>query len=351
MTASYGPLDEALESISSAGPELANGNTNHAPMVIEALCAMGRGDVVVKWLAGYRPQLILRSAARQRITDLNWRTALGRLDRFSDWQAFFDKQFRELSWAEVLDRWTMRLAPGFSAAATHGAIRVGHAVRALTAAETPTRLHELASALGYWAATYQTLPSDLSVGQATATPLEAIRSVPVVPQHKRRFAGSITSSLESLDEFRAFAPVIGLADLSGDPAAVLSELAETFARVYVANAQDALSTIVFIHGVTSIAATRTMIIHVGSEARSQLLRYAWQSACAFYAAFGARSRPAHEIEALEESYETLIDAAITTGDEHAIKFSEACAREDAIKGSPVYRVAVRHAVTALRGRP
>ena len=212
-------------------------------------------------------------------------------------------------------------------------------------------MHELAGALAYWAATYQTLPSDLSVGQATATPLEAIRNVPIVPQHKRRFAGSITLSLESLHEFRVFAPVIGLADLSGDSAAVLSELAETFARVYVANAQDALSTIVFIHGVTSIAATRTMIIHVGSEARSQLLRYAWQSACALYAAFGARPRPTHEIEVLEESHETLIDAAITTGDAHAIKFSEACAREDAIKGSPVYRVAVRHAVAALRGRP
>ena len=41
---------------------------------------------------------------------------------FSDWRAFFDNEFRELSWVEVLDRWTTRLAPGFSAAATHGAV-------------------------------------------------------------------------------------------------------------------------------------------------------------------------------------------------------------------------------------
>jgi Questin oxidase-like len=149
-------------------------------MAIEALCAMGRGDAIATWLTGYQPQLLPCSATRLRITDLNWRTALGRLDRFSDWQAFFNDQFQASYWFEVLDRWTKRLAPGFSAAATHGPIRVGHAVQALTAAETPARLHELASALSYWAATYQTLPSDFSVGQVTAKPFEAIRSVPIV---------------------------------------------------------------------------------------------------------------------------------------------------------------------------
>jgi len=311
---------------------------------------MGRGDIVVKWLAGYRPQLITRSEPQQRITDANWRAALGRLDLFSDWQAFFVNQLQASPWAEVLDRWTMRLAPGFSAAATHGPIRVGHAVRALTVAETPVRLRELAGALSYWAATYQTLPSDLSAGQVTAPPREAIRRVPLLPQNKRRFADSISSTLQLLDEFRPFASVIGFADLDGDPETVLCDLAETFARVYLGNAHDALSSIVFIHGVTSIAATRTMTIHVGIEARSQLLRYAWQSACAIYSAFGTRHGPEYEIEPSQESYETLIEAAIVTGDEHAIKFCEACAREDAIRGSPVYQEAVRHAVATL-GRP
>ena len=230
-------------------------------------------------------------------------------------------------------------------------IRVGHAVRALTVAETPIRLYELGSALGYWAATYQTLPSDLSLDQSTAPPLEAICRVPIVPQNKRRFTGSITSSLESLAQVPSFAPVIGLADLHGDLCGSASELAETFARVYVANAQDALSSITFIHGVTSIAATRTISLHVGNEAINQLLRYAWQTGCSLYAVFGAHPRPMHEIEVREESYKTLIEAAIATGDEHAIKFSEACAREDAIKASSVYRVALRHAVSALGVRP
>jgi hypothetical protein len=39
---SYSPLDEALEILAPYGIELKNGNSNHGPMVAEALCAMGR---------------------------------------------------------------------------------------------------------------------------------------------------------------------------------------------------------------------------------------------------------------------------------------------------------------------
>ena len=46
---SYEPLDEALDRLSDCGPELANGNFNHAPMVAEALCALGRPDAVMPW--------------------------------------------------------------------------------------------------------------------------------------------------------------------------------------------------------------------------------------------------------------------------------------------------------------
>ena len=49
--------------------------------------------------------------------------------------------------------------PGLMAGGTHGLIRTAHAVRALSEAATPPlRVEELASALGYWAAYYQTLP-------------------------------------------------------------------------------------------------------------------------------------------------------------------------------------------------
>jgi len=54
---SYTSLDDALETLAPYGTELRNGNNNHAPMVAEALCAMGRPDAVMPWVAGYRAAL------------------------------------------------------------------------------------------------------------------------------------------------------------------------------------------------------------------------------------------------------------------------------------------------------
>ena len=124
---SYDSLDEALETLAPYGIALKNGNSNHAPMVAEALCALGRPDAVMPWIAGYRERMLPRHAATARITREDWRAALGEQGRFADWSVFLGEELRERPWREVLDRWLERLAPGFCAAATHGVIRVGHA--------------------------------------------------------------------------------------------------------------------------------------------------------------------------------------------------------------------------------
>lgn len=345
---SYEALDEALESIAFASPELENGQTNHAPMAIEALCAVGRGDAALPWLERYRKGLTVWPRPRDPISVETCDEALGRLDRVTDWRAFFDNELQDAPWRDVVNRWTTRLMPGFSAAATHGVIRAGHAARALVISETLPRIRELAAGLAYWAATYQILPTDLSAKASILSPREAILRVPIVPPEKRQFTGTITSSLEALDEFTAFAPVIGITDLSTDLSAAVSSLTETFALVYLANAHDVLSSIIFIHGVTSAAVIRQVLPHLDGEAASRLVRYAWQSGCALYTAFGVHPPSMSEMESPRESYETLIDMAIATGDEHAIKFTVACAREDSFRPSPVYRSAVRHAVGVLK---
>src|SRR5207244_7083546 len=141
-----------------------------------------------------------------------WRDALGRRDRFAAWSRFFAEALRESAWREVLDLWAGRLAPGVSAAATHGAIRVGHAVRGLAADESPQRLAELADALASWAASYQELPMAAGAADRALPPREAIAHVAVVPAEQRR-PGNITAALARLDDVPDFGPAIGLADL------------------------------------------------------------------------------------------------------------------------------------------
>ncbi len=136
--------------------------------------------------------------------------------------------------------------------------------------------------------------------------------------------------------------------MSGDPSRLISELTETFMRVYLANARDFLRALVFVHGVTSAAALRHMLPYLSDATARDAARFAWQAGCALYAAFGIKPAPANEIEPPRESNATLIDMAIANGDEHAIKFTEACISEHALNASPAYLAAARHAIDMLR---
>jgi hypothetical protein len=344
----YEILDEALDSLADAGPDLRNGMTSHAPMAAEALCALGRPDAVMPWLERQRAELLPWPAPRARIDAAGFAAALGRPERASDWRAHFAAELEGAPWRAVLDRAVARLAPALFAAATHGVIRTGHAARALALAETPARRRELADALASWASTWQTLPTDATPRAPALPPAEAITRVPVVPPAGRRFTGTIVSSLEALDAFPPFASAIALADLDGDPAARISDLTETFARVYLANARDPLHAIVFVHGVTSVASLRSLAPALAPATTRQALCYAWQAACGLYSAFGDAPAPAAPVEPPRESREALIDRAVASGDDHAIKFTEACLREHAERPSAVYLAAARHALDAMR---
>src|SRR5205823_1971455 len=90
--------------------------------------------------------------------------------------AFFANALADATWREVLARWIARLARAICGSATHGVIRVGHAVRRLGEAETTARIRELADGLGYWAAAYQTLPTARDTPGALRAP--AMRRAP-----------------------------------------------------------------------------------------------------------------------------------------------------------------------------
>lgn len=350
----YTQLDVALEQLAGFGPDLSNGMTSHAPMVVEALAALGRADATLPWLDTYRHLLLPRPTGRDRIERSGWRAALGRPERTGDWNAFFENELAEAPWREVLARWTARLAPGYCAAATHGVLRVGHAARALAQAETPLRVRELGDALASWAASFQTLPGEPVRSIEAERPRsrsvrDAIASLPMVPPAERVFTGTIVSSLEALDRFGPFAGVLDRLDVQEPNARLLSDLTEGFARVYLANAHDSLTTIVFVHGVTSIAALRSIAPFLAPDALRTATRHAWQSSSALFAAFGTRPALRGEIEPPRESAASIAERAIASHDDHAIKFTEACLRENEIAPSPAYLAAASDAVTRLGG--
>jgi hypothetical protein len=339
-------MDEALQMLAPYGPDLRSGLTNHAPMATEALCRLGRSDAVLPWIERYRPGMMPRPSRIEKIGS-DWKGALGRYDRTTEWMELFEEELREAHWRDVVARWANRFAPAVCASAMHGVIRVGHAVRSLGEAETPLRLRELAEALGYWAATYQTLPATSAPGEARSRPREAIARVRLVPPEERRFTGTIVSSLEALGDFPDFKPVVAILDTEADPSALISELTEVFARVLVANARDVLGAIVFVHGVTGLTAVRSLVPLVDPESATRMIRYGWQASAALYAAFGSERPAARDGDLPAGDVEALVDEAVAHGDEHAIKLTEACVREHALRPSPAYFSAARLAIELL----
>ncbi len=213
--------------------------------------------------------------------------------------------------------------------------------------ETPARVHELAEGLGYWAATYNALPEATPPARPVPgrRPSDAIAGVPELPAGRRVSNASITDRLAPLDGFPPFASVADAVDPSGDPSAFLSDLTETFASVYLASVPPG-SVITFIHGVTGPAAVRTLLPYVSAEERARLLRYTWQACASFASSNGFRASP-HIAEAKLPSRDDLADRAIATGDEHAIKFTDACFREYALNPKPVYVRAAMDGVARL----
>jgi len=339
-----GALDLALERFAHTGPEYNGRLANHGPMAAEALVTLGRADAVAGWVEGYASRLGPPPPARDPIPTAAWETVLGARGRVADWSAFFRRELAEAPWRQVLRLWVPRLAPGFVAVATHGAIRTAHAARALAARETPPRLHELAEGLAYWAANFARLPES-GAPSGSARPSQAVASLELLPASERRSYGFITDRLAGLAGFAPFRDVASKVAVSGDPSAFFSDLTETFARVYLENATPG-KVITFVHAVTGPSAARLLLPYADETGTRALMRYAWQAAAALYVAMGDRPsvRPP---EADRVDGATLVDRAVANGDEHAIKLTEACLREDRIHPRPVYRQAAQDALGRL----
>lgn len=325
-------IEQALEMLEGCGPEFGEvGLSNHGPMAAEALIALGRGDAVEPWVAGYRTRLVERPPAVARIEHAAWQEALGAPERVSDWEAYFARELALAPWREVLETWVRRLAPGVMAGATHGLIRTAHAVRSLSGDESSReRLAELASGLAYWAARYQALPGTPRPVEPRR-PSEALAAVPILPLELRDPSrSSIFAAVKDLDSYAPFERVVDLAAPGDDVSAFISDLTATMAKLYLANAGR--PSIAYVHTVTAPSALRMLAPFISWETARLAARYAWLAAAAVH----SRHAQPHEFELPAEppSATDLIDQAIATGDEHAIKFTEAALREYALNPDP-----------------
>jgi Questin oxidase-like len=330
-------FDEALERLRGTGSEVAGGVApNHGPMAAEALVAPGCDDVVVAWADRYRRQLDAMPLPRSPVTAQNWAQALGAIDRFGDWVAFFRAQLAEAPWRVVFGEWIGRLLPATPSAGAHGLIRTAHALRALADAETALRVEELGVALAYWAAYYRTLPGTPRFAGTLALG-DALLRIPLFLSGQARPGMPREVYLRVMQAHGAeFSEAV---DAAAEPASVedaLSSLTEAGAHLYLANASR--QPLVLLHTVTAPAALRLVLPHLPAGLQKTGLAYVWQNVAATAAAYGDE-RPPERDEWPPQEPSAVIERSIATDDPHALKFAEASIREHRLNPHPAYLAA------------
>lgn len=334
----YDILDDAYSRLRPTGPEFDGWLSNHGPMAAEALARRGHEDEIHEWLGGYCRRLEAAPRSSGKIDD--WRTALGDPQRLGDWLDWFDERLREQPWSEVLHTWWPRLTPGIAAGATHGVIRVGHAVRVLRdEGQTPARVGELSQGLGYWAARWQPVPG----ARSPSGPLDteaAVAAVPLIPRQD----GGIRSRLAQLGQVDDWAQAQRALAPSDDWQKFLRDVVSAAVRRYATHAHG--NPVMLVHAATAPNAVLRVLPSLPREQWAASAAAAWSASAAVHAAYspttGAPSPAAAPATAAE-----AFDRAAQHGDEHVIKLADTALDTYSWTGDDLALAAVERAANLI----
>lgn len=318
MDTTRGTLDEALERLHATGPEFHGFLSNHGPMAVEALVRHGRAGTVHRWLDRYTAQLEDVPGARDPLTDANWQQALGDPRRVTDWTTYFSRLVAEHPWRSVLATWWPRLLPGLAGAATHPAIRVGHAVRTLLEeGEEEPRIAELAHALGYWAARHTPLPVAVRPTGALP-PAEALAALPRIADQQTGVVGGL-AQLPGTEGWAAAAERVRAPQ---SPEAARDQLAALVAaathRYLDYGHGDA---VLLVHAATAPNAVLRTLPALPRELWAPSLGAAWAASAALTSLFSP-DEPLPPLRTGSLTPEEVFERAAAHGDAHAIKLTD-----------------------------
>jgi hypothetical protein len=278
---------------------------------------------VPRWVDRYLRRLEELPASSDPITDATWPEALGNIRRVGDWTAYFTVALRESAWRDVLALWWPRLLPGVLAGATHGVIRVGHAVRTLlSGTENDVAVAELGHGLAYWAARSQGVPGVLAPSGRLAA-AAALKAVPRIADQ----SGGVADRIGRLDGLAGWSESVAALRAPADPREQLADLVTAATLQYLTHGHG--GRVLLIHAATAPNAVLHTVPALPEVLWGPSLTAAWSASAAITAAY-APCRPAHraELPAAPSDFDGLaatIERAATHSDEHVIKFADTAA--------------------------
>jgi hypothetical protein len=338
-------LDDALTVFAATAPNYGSaGLANHGPMAAEALAHLGRSDAIPGWVSRYRARLDDAPPPARALSEEDWPAALGRADRFPAWLALFEREIADRPVAAVVGEWVPRLLPGAVGSATHGLIRTGHALRGLGEADTSPRRLEVANGLAFWASSYEELPGPpLLIGHEGVA--QALADLPYLPEDAPSaslISDRVAAVADIADEFEQAVASLGWTEGAIE---LLDQLATGGSVAYLRNAEEG-GAIGLLHAVTSPLACELMLPWLAEEDRDAALGYVWQAAAALHVAYDIDRTAAVPTDA-PPTAEALVERALASGDEHAIKLTEAALRSFGRSGDAVVLLAAADACARL----
>lgn len=349
------PLPALLSAQTWLPPEYAHSLSNHLPMALHALQALGaRPERLQQFFGQYAMQHFQAAAATPPAPEHSgpWTDGLGNIQAFEALRRQFLHSLNTEGREALLQATLPVLWPGLAAAAFHGPIRVGHA---LQAGHGP----ELAAALAYWAARWQPLPAvaalPVSAGALSSEPAAAAPTQPAAaaapaglsladwaaqlqaarpePASRARTISRRMAEVSASPAYQALAGALA-------PAASLRERVQQLASLALP-AYAASGDFTLLHAVTGLRAVQVMLpwleaegAHIDVSVLDRALVAAWLS---------TRPRRQPAMDRLLDWPEVMA-LAVASPDEHVIKLVHACHEQAANWGDAACLAAANRAV-------
>ena len=333
-------MDDLLERLHATAPSYAEGMSNHGPMVVEALETAG--------LSAFAPDFVTGAFRLLQPLPLPSGTALMLGDRQEpEWIAHYHQRIVRGSVEAVVRAALPELLPGVMAGATHGIIRLAHAVRGWKRRPSEVRAMEVAHALGYWAAWYQDLPGQ--VGTAPQADLHtAMATLPGLEPSERSDAGLIMDRVKALAAVPRFAEAIAKVDLRDVATETfLSEMVAIAARLMLTCFGSGFAQL---HAITATAAARVLLPYVDPREELALRKAVFHAVAALHAAHGgSRVWLEWTAPAVLPELASLPLAAAHSGGDHAIKLAVTVALEYPLRPDPALLCAAQAEIDRVRG--
>jgi hypothetical protein len=313
---------------------------NHLPMVLVAMHRLGGSDErLAEFFATYRDTHRLPPAppAVAPIERASWSAALGDRTRETDYRSFFSEEVARLGPRGAIAAYLPTLLPGMAASATHGLMRLAYGVLRNDRAE-------IATALGYWAATYLELGIATGAPPATDDPAAVLLAMQPVQayRHVKPELDLLWHYMRAVAAEPEFRPLVDQLAIGPD----------TLRRVTAASLALYAATMDFcaLHALTGSHWLR--LIDPVTPDPDMALRYFWQSIAALYPKIGFPDLPTAEM--LDEwrrlpspDWPEIEAAAVRSDDEHDLSLVFSAREEWKVYGDRLYQVVAARRVKLI----